>query len=99
LENLKQWAVGGGRLPGATARLCLVLKVGPIGLMMVSYGSYRAGLPATCVSQALIAAALALLLALGLGTECARWVTRRSERHRRVREAPSYERGLGQRLR
>ncbi|MCX4531461.1 hypothetical protein OHA79_37050 [Streptomyces sp. NBC_00841] len=86
MENLKQWAAGGGRLSGATARLCLVLTVGPAGLTMVGCGSYRAGLPATRVSQALIAAALALLLALGLGTECARWVTGRSERHRRVRE-------------
>lgn len=64
-EGLKQWAAGGARPPGATTRLFLVLTVGPIGLVAVSYGFYRADLPVACGSQALLAAALILLLALG----------------------------------
>lgn len=64
-EGLKQWAAGGARPPGATARLFLVLTVGPTGLVAVSYGFYRADLPVACGSQALLAAALVLLLALG----------------------------------
>lgn len=64
-EGLKQWAAGGARPPGATARLLLVLTVGPTGLVAVSYGFYRADLPVACGSQALVAAALILLLALG----------------------------------
>ncbi|MFF3055762.1 hypothetical protein [Streptomyces sp. NPDC057909] len=64
-EGLKQRAAGGARPPGATARLFLVLTVGPTGLVAVSYGFYRADLPVACGSQALVAAALILLLALG----------------------------------
>lgn len=57
-EGLKQWAAGGARPPGATARLFLVLTVGPTGLVAVSYGFYRADLPVACGSQALLAAPL-----------------------------------------
>lgn len=64
-EGLKQWAAGGARPPGATARLILVLTVGPTGLVAVGYGFYRADLPVACGSQALLAAALILLSVLG----------------------------------
>ncbi|MFB7307221.1 DUF6234 family protein [Streptomyces sp. NPDC056192] len=79
-EGLKQWAAGGVRPPGATARLSLVLTVGPTGLVAVSYGFYRADLPVACGSQALLAAALILLLILGGGTECARWIAQHTSR-------------------
>ncbi|MFI5630284.1 hypothetical protein ACIA8E_13040 [Streptomyces sp. NPDC051664] len=85
-EGLKQWAAGGARPPGATARLFLVLTVGPIGLLAVSYGFYGAGLPVACGSQALLAAALILLSALGGGTECARWIAQHVSRSCPVRE-------------
>ncbi|MET9472309.1 hypothetical protein [Streptomyces sp. NPDC002922] len=85
-EGLKQWAAGGARPPGATARLFLVLTVGPTGLVAVSYGFYRADLPVACGSQALLAAALILLLALGGGTECARLLAQHSSRSCPVRE-------------
>ncbi|MGW0693864.1 hypothetical protein [Streptomyces sp. NPDC002738] len=85
-EGLKQWVAGGARPPGATARLFLVLTVGPTGLVAVSYGFYRADLPVACGSQALLAAALVLLLALGGGTECARLLAQPSSRSCPVRE-------------
>lgn len=85
-EGLKRWAAGGVRPPGATARLILVLTVGPTGLVAVSYGFYRADLSVACGSQALLAAALVLLLILGGGTECARWIARHASRSCPLRE-------------
>lgn len=85
-EGLKQWAAGGARPPGATARLILVLTVGPTGLVAVGYGFYRADLPVACGSQALLAAALILLSVLGGGTECARWITQHTSRSCPFRE-------------
>lgn len=85
-EGLKQWAAGGARPPGATARLFLVLTVGPTGLVAVSYGFYRADLPVACGSQALLAAPLILLPALGGGTECARRLAQHISRSCPVRE-------------
>ncbi|MFE5484070.1 DUF6234 family protein [Streptomyces sp. NPDC056527] len=88
-EGLKQWAAEGARPPRATARFFLVLTVGPAGLAVVGYSFYRAGLPVACGSQAMLAAVLTLLLVLGGGTECTRWILRRSERRRLVRECRS----------
>ncbi|MFE7791638.1 hypothetical protein [Streptomyces sp. NPDC057460] len=85
-EGLKQWAAGGARPPGATARLFLVLTVGPTRRVAVSYGFYRADLPVACGSQALLAAALILLPALGGGTECARLLAQHCSRSCPVRE-------------
>lgn len=81
-EGLKQWAAGGKPVVGFRVRLWLVLTAGPAGLAGVSYGAVRAGLPATGVTQALVSAALAGVLALGVGTECSRWAARAFRRHR-----------------
>lgn len=98
-EGLKRWAAGGARPPGATARFFLVLTVGPPGLVAAGYGFYRADLPVACGSQALLAAALLLLLALGGGTECARWIARHTSRscpvRGRVRRRGRTTRGSG----
>lgn len=82
LEGLKRWAAGGKPVVGFEVRLWLVLTAGPAGLAGVSYGAVRAGLPATSVSQALVAAALAGVLVFGVGTECSRWAARTVRRHR-----------------
>ncbi|MER5894392.1 hypothetical protein [Streptomyces sp. NPDC001876] len=87
-EGLKQWAAGGKPVVGFRVRLWLVLTAGPAVLAGVSYEAFRAGLPATGVAQALVAAVLAGILALGVGTECSRWAARafrRSGAGRRAR--------------
>ncbi|MFD9540103.1 DUF6234 family protein [Streptomyces sp. NPDC060022] len=82
VQSLKRWGPGGKPVAGSEVRLWLVLTAGPAGLAGVSYGAVRAGLPATAVAQALVAAALAGVLALGIGTECFRWAARSFRRHR-----------------
>ncbi|WNM34849.1 hypothetical protein RKE30_33010 [Streptomyces sp. Li-HN-5-11] len=83
-EVLKQW--GSERRTPATARLFLVLTVGPAGSAAAGFGFYKTDLLVTAVSQTVVAAALLLVLLLGLGTECGRWAARRSRRRRPVRE-------------
>ncbi|MFE6037353.1 DUF6234 family protein [Streptomyces sp. NPDC056452] len=82
VEGLKRWAAGGKPVAGSEFRLWLVLTAGPAGLGGVSYGAVRAGLPATAATQALVAAALAGVLVLGIGTEYSRWAARSFRRHR-----------------
>ncbi|MFF2811400.1 DUF6234 family protein [Streptomyces sp. NPDC058000] len=93
-ENLKLWAAQGQeRPPGSAVRLWLVLTAGPAGLALVSLHAFRAGLPATGLTQALIAAALAGVLVLGLGTVSSRWVARSFERHLGKRRHPHARHG------
>ncbi|MFD4692257.1 hypothetical protein [Streptomyces sp. NPDC058463] len=82
VEGLTRWGTGGMPVAGFEVRLWLVLTAGPTALAGVSYGAVRAGLPATAVAQALVAAALAGVLAMGIGTECSRWAARSFRRHR-----------------
>ncbi|WP_053163661.1 DUF6234 family protein [Streptomyces noursei] len=81
-ESFKQWAVQGNRVEGAALRLWLVLTLGSVGLVTISYEAVRIGLVVTGLSQALIGAALTGVLILGLGTEFSRWLARSSARRR-----------------
>ncbi|MGG2461114.1 DUF6234 family protein [Streptomyces sp. RGM 3693] len=92
-ENLKLWAAQGKHPPGSAVRLWLVLTAGPAGLALVSLQAFRAGLPATGLTQALIAAPLAVIMTLGLGTESSRWVARTFERHLGKRRHPHARHG------
>ncbi|WP_128430822.1 hypothetical protein [Streptomyces cyaneus] len=83
--GLKQWA-SERRALGPPTSLYLVLTIGSAGFTVVGFGFYRADLVVAALSQLVVAAALLLVLLLGLGTECARWAARRSERRRLVRE-------------
>ncbi|WP_331741333.1 hypothetical protein OG760_37310 (plasmid) [Streptomyces sp. NBC_00963] len=84
-EGIKQWA-SERRTLAPTARLWLVLTIAPAGFATAGFGFYRADLLVTATSQIVMAAAVLLVLLLGLGTECARWVARGAERHRLRRE-------------
>ena len=73
------------RALGPPTSLYLVLTIGSAGFTVVGFGFYRADLAVAALSQLVVAAALLLVLLLGLGTECARWAAGRSERRRLVR--------------
>ncbi|MGW4231414.1 DUF6234 family protein [Streptomyces sp. NPDC004980] len=81
-EGFRAWAAQGGRVPGSTRRVLLVLTAAPVALASVGYLAFRTGLRVTCATQALLAAPLVVLLMLGLGTEGGRLVTRRRGRRR-----------------
>ncbi|WP_326693445.1 hypothetical protein OG204_34800 [Streptomyces sp. NBC_01387] len=84
-ESLKQWAAE-QRTAAPTARFCLVLAVATAGFGAIGVGFYWADLLVTATTQMVMAAAVLLVLLLGLGTECARWAARCAERHRLRRE-------------
>ncbi|MGW2637382.1 hypothetical protein [Streptomyces sp. NPDC001348] len=86
VESVRKWAAQGGPVPGATSRLFLVLSAGSASSALIGYGFARAGLPLACVSQAVLAALLALLLVLGAATELRRRISGYRLRRRVRRE-------------
>ncbi|WP_405479737.1 hypothetical protein [Streptomyces sp. NBC_00009] len=84
-EGIRQWP-SEEHARALTTRLCLVLTIGAAGFAVVGFVFYRVELVVAAVSQLVLAAVILVLLLMGFGTECARWVARRSHRHRLVRE-------------
>ncbi|GGW64589.1 DUF6234 family protein [Streptomyces griseoloalbus] len=81
VESLKQWAAQGRHVPHATRRIVLVMALGPVCLTAIGFGLHRVGLRVAGASQAVLAAPLAVILVLGVTTDCVRW----TRRHRRRR--------------
>lgn len=78
---MERWAAKGAPVPDRTGRDVLVLSVAAASSASIGYGCSLAALPVACVSQVVMAVLLALLLILGVGTECSKRI--RTERRRR----------------
>ncbi|MGW6753538.1 hypothetical protein [Streptomyces sp. NPDC055006] len=78
---MEKWAAKGAPVPDRMGRDVLALSVAAVSSASIGYGCSLAALPVACVSQAVMAVLLTLLLFLGVGTECSRRIGR--ERRRR----------------